>query len=153
LTFRFARPVRRNRSGRITVNLSADERRVLGRLPDDLKAMFANPDDPALRRLFPPAYANDEQATAEYRRLMQSDLVERHGAALDVLTSTAGATELTEEEATAWMQALNQLRLVLGTRLDIDEDANPRDLQSPEHRLYFYLGYLQEQVVQALADQ
>lgn len=149
---RFSRPVRRTRQGRISVNLPAGERQVLRRLPADLKEMFSQPDDPGLRRLFPPAYSDDQEAAEEYRRLMQADLIERHAAALDTLARTADASELSEEEATAWLSALNQLRLVLGTRLDVSEDDDPREMRSPEHQLYLYLGYLQEHVVEALAD-
>jgi hypothetical protein len=151
-TFRFSRPVRRNRHGSVSVNLPPGERQVLRQLPAELKALLARPDDPALRRLFPPAYTDDDEATAEYRRLMQDDLLQHHAAALDTLSTTADRTELSDEEATAWMQALNQIPLVLGTRLDVTEDDDPRDVRSPEHRLYFYLGYLQEHVVEALAD-
>jgi len=150
-TFRFTRPVRRNRHGTLSVNLPPGERQVLRRLPEEIKAMLSRPEDPALRRLFPPAYTDDEEASAEYSRLMQADLLEHHTAALDTLATTADHTELSEEEATAWMQALNQIRLVLGTRLDVTEDDDPRDIRSPEHRLYLYLGYLQEHVVEALA--
>jgi len=146
----FSKPVRRTRGGRFAVSLSPDERTVLRRLPADLKAMLAEPDDPSLRRLFPAAYQDDADKEQEFRRLMQSDLVEHHAAALDILSETAEASELSEEEALAWLSALNQLRLVLGTRLDVREDDDPGEGRSPEHQLYFYLGYLQEQVVAAL---
>jgi hypothetical protein len=147
----FSRPVRRTRQGRYSLNLSADERSILRRLPVDLKELLSTPDDPGLRRLFPPAYTDDEEKTEEYRRLMQSDLVERHSAALDILARTADAGDLSEEEAHAWMSALNQLRLVLGTRLDVSEDDDPAVTASPEYQLYYYLGYLQEHVVEALS--
>lgn len=147
----FSRPVRRTRTGRIAVNLPADQRQLLRRLPGELKGLLDQPDEPALRRLFPPAYSTDEEAAEEYRRLMQDDLVQHHADALDTLARTAGASELTEEEAMAWMQAINQLRLVLGTRLDVSEEDDPRQARDAEHQLYYYLGYLQEQVVEALA--
>ena len=149
---RFLKPVRRTRAGTYQVNLSSDQREVLGALPDQLRALFANPDDPLLRRLFPPAYTDDEQASAEYRRLMTEDLVERNTASLDILERTAGATELDEEEMTAWMGALNQLRLVLGTSLDVSEDDSPVAATSPQHQLYYFLGALQEVVIEALSS-
>lgn len=150
----FSRPVRRNRQGRFSVHLSDGERALLRQLPAELKAVLTTEEaigDPALRRLFPPAYENDEAKAEEYRRLMQADLVERHAAALDTLERTAGADDLSEDETVAWMNALNQLRLVLGTRLDVTEDDDPR-AADPEHQLYYYLGYLQEHVVRALAE-
>jgi len=149
---RFLKPVRRTRAGTFQVNLSQDQREVLGALPGQLRALFANPDDPLLRRLFPPAYTDDDAASEEYRRLMTEDLVERHQAALDILERTADATELNEEEMTAWMGALNQLRLVLGTTLDVSEDDDPTAASSPQHHLYYFLGALQEVVIEALAS-
>ena len=146
----FSRPVRRTRGGRFAINLSADERAILRQLPADLKVMLAEPDDPGLRRLFPPAYRDDDEKQEEFRRLMQSDLVEHHAAALDVMSRTADAKELSEEEALAWLSSLNQLRLVLGTRLDVSESDDLERAASPEHQLYYYLGYLQEHVVGAL---
>jgi len=67
----FSKPVRRTRGGRFAVSLSPDERTVLRRLPADLKAMLAEPDDPSLRRLFPAAYQDDADKEQEFRRLMQ----------------------------------------------------------------------------------
>ncbi|MGH9077036.1 MAG: DUF2017 family protein [Acidimicrobiales bacterium] len=144
-------PVRRNRRGRFVLTLSDGERAVLAQLPADLKALLADPDDPSLRRLFPAAYGDDAERSEEFRRLMQADLVERHAAALDVMAGTARATELSEDEAGAWLSALNQLRLVLGTRLDVSEDDDPARATTPERQMYYYLGYLQESVVDALS--
>lgn len=146
------RPLRRNRQGRFVLNLSPGERSLLRQLPAELKVLLAEPDDPGLRRLFPPAYSDDDEASAEYRRLMQSDLLEHHAAALDTLERTSDATELSAGEALAWLSALNQLRLVLGTRLDVSEDDDPNLLESHEQQIYYYLGYLQEHVVDALED-
>jgi hypothetical protein len=69
--------------------------------------------------------------------------------------STADQTLLTPEEADAWLRALNDLRLVLGTRLDVGEDFD-WDAVGPDHpdaqelALYAYLSWLQEQLVEAL---
>jgi hypothetical protein len=148
----FRRVIRRTRQGRYQINLGADERSMLRALPADLRERLADPDDPGLRRLFPPAYGDDEQRAAEYRRLMQDDLVSRHRESLEVLERTADAEELSEEEMLAWLNALNQIRLVLGTRLDVSEDddlsARP---QTPEEAVYLFLGALQELVVDALS--
>ena len=52
------------------------------------------------------------------------------------------------------MTALNQLRLVLGTRLDVSEDdeplPDPEDPAAPLHDIYHYLGVLLEAVLDAL---
>ena len=116
-------------------------------------------DDPALYRLSPPAYdkLEDEELEVEYRRLMGDDLLERHKAALDVMESTVDRDRLTEDEMHGWLGALNDLRLVLGTRLDVTEDLDvgslaPNDPRQPAFALYHYLTWLQDEAVSALTD-
>ena len=54
------------------------------------------------------------------------------------------------------MQALNALRLVLGTRLDVSEDdegpVRADDPNAAAYALYEFLGYLLERTVQSLAS-
>ena len=52
------------------------------------------------------------------------------------------------------MGTLNSLRLVLGTRLDVDEELptlDPDDPLAPAYAVYEYLGWLLSQVVDALS--
>lgn len=149
------RPVKRNRRGRYTVTLGPEERTLLRNLPEQLKAVLAHTEEPALRRLFPPAYndPDDAELAEEYKRLMTEDLVARHGDALDVLAATADANELSAEQLEGWMRAINSLRLVLGTTLDVTEEDVPTADMSPDHALYYFLGYLQECVVEALSGE
>jgi hypothetical protein len=146
----FSRPVKRTRSGRFQIHLSAEERDALRSLPGELKALIgAGTEDPNLRRLFPPAYPDDPALEAEYERLVRQDLIANRTAALDVMAKTVDATELDEDEMSGWLSAINDLRLVLGTQLDVSEDDLGGD--TPLDRLYHYLGYLEEMVVEALA--
>jgi hypothetical protein len=147
------RPIRRTRSGRFTVSLGNDERRLLRILPGQMRAVLNEPEDPGLRRLFPPAYSDpdDHEHAEEFRRLMTEDLLARHREALDVLEETADATEVSAEQLDGWMRALNSLRLLLGTRLDVTEEDDLRAPMDDEHALYYFLGYLQECVVAALS--
>ena len=147
------RPIRRTHHGRFSVDLGVDERNLLRVLPEQLKAVLTDTDDPGLRRLFPPAYSSPEHRdhAVEYRRLMTEDLLLRHRHALDVLERTAGATELSAEELDGWMRSLNSLRLVLGTRLGVTEDDNVTNQMSSDFALYYFLGYLQECAVEALS--
>ncbi len=85
---------------------------------------MAETDDPSLRRLFPPAYIDDPEGEAEYRRLMGDDLLQGRQAALDTMAATVDATELDEGQITV-LSCLNDLRLVLGTQLDVSEDEAP----------------------------
>ncbi len=144
--------------GALRLRLRAEERDLLRRLPGQLKELLSDaPDDPALRRLFPPAYSDDLEREAEYRELMADELRSRHLAALAVLEETVDADRLTAEQAAGWLAALNDLRLVLGTRLDVSEDmlgddVDPDHPDAPALALYGYLSWLQDQVVEALAS-
>jgi hypothetical protein len=151
----FGRVIRRTRKGDYALNLSAQERDVLRSLPVQLRELLSS-DDPALRRLFPPAYPDDEALEAEYRGLMSADLLEHHTAALDTMETTIDNERLDEEQLLGWLGALNQLRLVLGTRLDVTEDMDygaivEDDPRHPAFAMYNYLTYLQGEVVEALS--
>ena len=79
-----------------------------------------------LARLFPDAYPDDQEAAAEFRRYTESGLREskQSNARTALATLDAPGTEhrLTDVEVQAWLGALNDLRLALGTRLDVTED-------------------------------
>jgi len=121
-------------------------------LPAQLAEMLDEPGADGMQRLFPPAYheAGDQQRQEEYRRLMQEDLVTRHREALEVLASTAGTKHVTAEQLDAWLRAINALRLVLGTRLDVSEEDVPDEEMDVDHQVYYLLGFLQECAVEAL---
>jgi hypothetical protein len=123
--------------------------------------------DPVLERLFPPAYpeAEDVDRDAEYHRLVHDDLLQEKLANLDVVTSTLDrgtpslrrwTIDLTEDEAGSWLGALNDLRLALGVRLgiteDFDGDIDPSDPQAPALRVLSYLGWVEENLVEALSS-
>ena len=151
---------------RVRVRLAQDEVAVLRGLPDQLRTVLAEgEDEPVNQRLFPPAYLDvaDVERDAEYRRLMHDDLVREKLANLDLVTRTLArgsgslrrwTVELTEEEASAWLGVLNDLRLALGVRLDITEDydgeVDDSDPRAPAFRLLSYLGWLEEQLLDAL---
>ena len=152
-----ARRIRRTRQGDFEVRLPEAERALLGTLVGALRAALDGDvrAEPTLRRLFPPAYADavDEEAEAEYQALMQDELLASRRATLDVLEATATRDRVDEAELLSWMTALNQLRLVLGTRLDVSEEdvlPDPDDPAAALHEVYHYLGALLEAVIDAL---
>ena len=142
--------------GGVTLVLPDVERELLQQLRAELVALLeTEPDDPSLERLFPPAY-DDKQANREYQKLMGDELLDGRRRALDVLGATAGQEQLSAEEAESWLTALNDLRLVLGTRLDVREDTfadglDMRDPRAPELAVYSYLTWLQDALVSAVA--
>ena len=156
MAFGFGAKIRRTRNGDYTVDLETWERDLLRTLPGQLRDLLSS-DDPALERLFPPAYLNDDERNDDYRRLMRDDLTNHRLSSLAVLEATLDEKRLDEDQLTAWMGALNDLRLVLGTRLEVSEDMYDQELDEDDPRgpgfaLYSYLGYLQETVVLALSS-
>jgi len=119
------------------------------------------PDDPALARLFPDGYTDDEEASADFRRYTEPALREQKRAALMTAVGMLGhpgeRTEVSPEQAEQWLRALNDTRLVLGQRLDITEDWDEvlaalaeDDARLPLFWVYDRLTYLEESLVQAL---
>jgi Domain of unknown function (DUF2017) len=147
------RRIERTRGGGFRVRLPAEERELLRALPGQLRALLQT-DDPSLVRLFPPAYGDDEEANAAYNELVRDDLLRGRLDALQVLEETADAERLDEEQLSAWVGALNDFRLVLGTRLGVTEDmySSPAFARDPEHALYGYLTWLQEEAIQAASE-
>jgi hypothetical protein len=87
---------------------------------------------------------------------MAEELLEGRRAALRTFAATIDADVLSAEELESWLRALNDLRLFLGTRLDVREEDlagpfDPRDPQAEERALYAYLSWLQEHAVEALS--
>lgn len=151
----FGSRIRRTRDGHYEVRLDPWERNLLRSLPGQLRDLLAT-DDPALERLYPPAYSSDDDQNAEYSRLMRDDLTAGRQSCIDVMERTIDAGRLDEDQMSAWLGALNDLRLVLGTRLDVTEEMYEQQLPDDDPRagafaLYAYLGVLEEQVVDALA--
>ena len=150
-----AQQIERTRRGDFRLRLSREEREVLRALPNQLRELLGT-DDPSLERLFPTAYAEDTHAQADFEHLTRDELVSRKLRALRVMEATVDADRLDEEELNAWLGALEDLRLVLGTRLDVTEEIStrpfsPHDPRAPELALYGYLSWLQEQAVAALS--
>jgi hypothetical protein len=87
-------------------------------------------DDPALARLFPPAHRDDDEVAAQFRAMTQDGIRDRKLAnlrtAVDCLRAATGRhLRLARPEATAFMVALTDVRLVLAERIGIhtEEDS------------------------------
>ncbi|MGW0646822.1 MULTISPECIES: DUF2017 domain-containing protein [unclassified Streptomyces] len=146
------------------------------------------PTDPALARLFPDAYGGpggpegpvgavkpeEEQElrerSAEFRRFTEVDLrsgkrddalaVVRTLDALSPAPDGGAVLTLTGDECLSWLRSLNDLRLTIGTRLEVsDEDQGEEgslyrlpdtDPRKPMVMAYLWLGALQESLVETL---
>lgn len=153
---------------------------------DPLAELFAEgpsepPSDPVLRRLFPDAYGDPEDVptspeqaeeqrahSAEFRRFTENDLrAGKRESALAVIRSLDALTpagdggavlKLSHEESRRWLGTLNDLRLAIGSRLDVidEEDTDllyrlpDEDPRKPMVMAYLWLGGLQETLVATL---
>ncbi|MEW2562670.1 DUF2017 domain-containing protein [Streptomyces griseorubiginosus] len=154
--------------------------------PDDpLAELFAEgpsepPSDPVLKRLFPDAYSDPEGTpeaaaaeeqraySSEFRRYTENDLragkrenalaVVRTLDALQVSGDGGAVLKLSADESRQWLGALNDLRLAIGSRLDITDEEDTdllyrlpdEDPRKPMVMAYLWLGGLQETLVTTL---
>ena len=110
--------------------------------------------------MFPPAYhkPDDAEADAEYQRLIHEELVaSRLSGITTVNAALRSPGPVDDDTMTAFVQAINGLRLVLGTMLDVSEDEDPDDVdvddpQIGEHHLYNFLSWLLDWAVRALSQ-
>jgi hypothetical protein len=145
--------IKRARGGGVELRIPEPERELLRSLPEQLRLLLAD-EGPELARLFPTAYLDDLERDAEYRRYMREELVQRRLASLTVMEETIDATHLTEDQAMAWMKVLNDVRLVLGTILNVSEEpieVEADDPRAPQFAVYHYLSGLVDEAVSALA--
>jgi hypothetical protein len=150
---RRSRRIRRTRKG-IEVTVPNEERELLAGLSEQLRELLLEDADPSLKRLYPTAY-EDERFEADYQSLVRGSLVEGRLAALDTLDETLHDKTLTEEQLGCWMGAINDMRLVLGTRLDVSEEDHDVDPDAPDaaaRLVYHYLGWLLEEIVGVMAE-
>ena len=114
------------------------------------------PDDRVLARLLPDFTRDDPDLAAGLRSLHEPELIEAKDAAaalvLDTLPAAGGRVELTRDQADTWLVALNDVRLALGTALDVDEEMPdelpPDDPRGPHLGVYHWLTYVQDSLVQ-----
>jgi hypothetical protein len=113
-------------------------------------------EDPALARLLPDGYTDDDEAAKEFRELTEGSLrahkSETAQLVLDSLPAGGGAVCLDQDATRAWLSALNDVRLVIGTRLNVTEETDhpdPADPAAPGYELYRWLTLLQELLVEA----
>ena len=119
------------------------------------------PDDPVLARLLPDGYRDDPAAAGEFRKYTESSLREakRYFAytLLETLPPSGGRVRLTADQARDWMRALNDVRLMLGVRLEVTEEfedqfnsLSPDDPRAAEFEAYSWVSAIQESLVRAL---
>ena len=160
-----AGPFTRRRKGEVDVLLTETEVLILRSVIEQMEVVLVAPEEiPHARRLFPPAYEDDDEAQAEYARLTTQDLAEGKRRALAAMKATlelgsmkkeAWRVTLSPEEAEDWLAVLNDARLTLGTRLEVteqtyDKEIDPDDPDAAALEIFRYLGYVEDWLVETL---
>lgn len=150
-----ARLVRRVGDDKFQLRIREQERDVLRSLMMQMRDLITERDSTAWR-LFPNAYQDDPKMAAEYEEMVGEELRDKRLEAIETVESTLDETLLDESQLNAWMGAVNDLRLVLGTRLDVNEESTMRDYNTNTAKslfsAYSYLGVLLEEIVASLID-
>jgi Domain of unknown function (DUF2017) len=115
------------------------------------------PDDPVLARLLPDFSTDDARLSGALRELHEPELIAAKNDAaavvLETLPPAGGRVELTAPQADAWLSALNDVRLALGTALDVSEDMPdelpPDDPRAGHLGVYHWLTFVQDRLVQS----
>ncbi len=122
------------------------------------------PEDEVLLRLLPNAYA-DQVDASEFRRYTESTLRQKkqaHALAMRMHIKAAvdGVVELDHDSANAWLGAMNDVRLALGVRLNVEANTQqdlellaPDDPMRGVYAVYSWLGWLQESLIDSLMDE
>ncbi len=108
-------------------------------------------DHPVFHRLFPTAYPDDPEKDAGYQILARGELIETRHSAIDTVRASADAEELDGESLDAWMRVVNDLRLVLGTHMDLSENDRwtPRPDDEGYYATYEAFSLLLQSIVEA----
>jgi hypothetical protein len=157
------KPFRTARGGDVVARLEPAEAGIVGLLLDQLEQLLeADAEDvggdPVIARLLPDGHRGDPELAADYRELTEASL--RSGKADDLamvratLPDGGGEVRLDANQAAAWLRTSNDLRLALGTRLDITDDTEPPEEITGEEdqqlAVYYWLTALQGSLVDAL---
>ncbi len=148
-------PLRRLEDGRFQNLLHEEEKELLSVLPGLVNEAI-DMNSPYVTRLFPPTYPFDAVAQSEFERISGDALVEQHRGLLNGFCVSIHKDEITQEELVTWVGALNDIRLLLGTALDVFEEMqrpNEDDPRFQDFVIFDYLTWLQGSILDFLAEQ
>ncbi|MCP5025736.1 MAG: DUF2017 family protein [Actinomycetia bacterium] len=139
--------------GRFDVVMPEGARMLLRSMTPMLRDLVTSDED-SVRRLFPTAYPDDPERDAGYQVFARQELIEKRLRNLETLEETLDEPNISEEQLAFWMGTMNDLRLVLGTILDVSEDEEPAmgstEADDLPRTYYHVLGLMLEEVVVAL---
>ena len=154
----FRAPFAATKDGGVKVRLRENEREAIRGLAAEYRELLRNESqasDSAMARLFPPAYREDPLRNFDYERKAHDGLMGERLTAIDTVAKHTDAAFLAAEEAHTWLGVLNDLRLVLGTRLEITEESSEEDFEADTASantfgLYRWLTHLVGTLIEAL---
>ncbi|WP_420368909.1 DUF2017 family protein [Curtobacterium sp. L1-20] len=150
------------RADGIHLGMSSGERSVLSSLTEQLQQVLEGDlsSDPVATRMFPDAYRDDAEASAEFRRWTESDLVAQKTTNASIVHAwLTGARDgaFDAEDEQAWLRSLTDLRLTIAERLGIvdattEEQSYRSDSGVGLRDVYDWVGYVQEHLVETLTS-
>jgi hypothetical protein len=152
-------PFFEKKGDRFSVRLGKHERNLLVELVRQSRTLLETEDpssDPAVARLFPAAYRDDPLRNLEYETGLGGAPRSGKLQALDTVERTASARALSEEDFLTWLGVVNDLRLVLGTRIEVTEESTEEDFAAggprDAYHVYQFLGWVQQEMLLALGE-
>lgn len=173
--------------GHYTATFEPIEVKILGDLVDQIRGLLAGrrdsagddplvaitgmaaapaapPQDAVLARLLPDFQRDDAELSGGLRQLHEPGIIAGKDAAatklLDSLPPGGGTVHLDEDQARAWIAALNDVRLAFGVRLEIEDDDDDLDrptgneeadhLRSVTVSTYRWLGGVQDSLLEQM---
>ena len=141
----------------LTVTLEPEETTLLKRLLDELEQVLSAPTPGPLEdRLFPAAYDTSEEQDA-YEELVGDQLRNDKLKFVRAARSALGrdSVVLDSEAIEPCLVVLTDLRLAIGTRLDVTEEMmaaelDPEDPNAPALSVLHWLGWMQESLLSHL---
>ncbi|SDL32439.1 DUF2017 family protein [Microbacterium azadirachtae] len=146
----------------IRVPMQAIEAQQLAELVDQFLELLRDTEigqDSALDRLTPSVYPQDPEASAEFAEATSADLLDRRAADARVVRDGLAAASddhapmpeevvIRDADVDAWLRTLAALRLVIASRLGIENQLAP-DPEDPRLGVYEWLGYRLDVLVEA----
>jgi len=131
---------------------------------EDIQSTISQPEDPVLKRLLPNAYPDPESADEfrkytepALRKLKQDHLLYLRQQLVLPADHKSGRADIAISDPTRWLIAINDLRLALSVRLNIDQRSFENyklmpdtDQQKPLFAVFFWLGGIQENLLNHL---
>lgn len=130
----------------------------------NIESKIEQPEDPVLRRLLPDAYV-DQESAAEFRKftegalrlVKQTHLMYLREQLVFPVDHELVKADISVTDPSQWLIAINDLRIALAVRLEITQDSFDQyevmkddDSQKPLFAVYFWLGGIQESLINHL---